>query len=104
MSVADRNGLGPKRVEEHLQGGGWKISVTPHPMFWGGAKEGPTHSVQLTNEQYLKYKMWLTGDVLIQNALPELNASQREVLMTGLGDDEFHELAMELDEEDGDIE
>ena len=104
MSVADRAGMGPKREEKQVEGG-WEVYVTPHPMFWGGKKEPPKHCVKLTDEQFLKYKMWLGGDILIQNALPDLTASQREVLMSGLGDEEFNELAMEDEEdEDGDGE
>ena len=35
---------------------------------------------------------WLHGDTVIQDALPELSASQCEFLLTGLTDDEWDDL------------
>jgi hypothetical protein len=106
MSVADKMGFGPKRVVRTIpldDGSGryrYEIDVTPHPMM--GA-DLPTLTVKLNENQYLGYLAWQNGQ-LIQNCLPDLNASQREVLMSGLGDDDFHELAMEEDEDDEDDE
>lgn len=47
------------------------------------------HVVKLTAEQYERYKFWREGRALIQAALPDLTAEQREILMTGLDDTEF---------------
>ena len=80
-------GLGPKYVETKVPEG-WKVEVTPPD--WVGL---PGSYIMLTENQYQRYRAWRDTGVLIQEALPELSPSQREVLMTGLGDEEFHEAA-----------
>jgi hypothetical protein len=50
----------------------------------------PPVDVTLTPEQYGRYLEWRSGKALIQEALPDLSPSQREMLMTGLSDDAFH--------------
>lgn len=103
MSVADKMGFGPKRVVRTIplnDGSGryrYEIDVTAHPMF---QKDAPTHTVKLTENQYLGYLAWQNG-TLIQKALPDLSPSAREVLMSGIGDFDFHDQAIE-DEEDND--
>jgi hypothetical protein len=44
--------------------------------------------------QYKGYQAWLAGE-LIQNALPDLTAAQREILMTGIGNDEWSRMFRE---------
>jgi len=101
MSVADKFGLGPKRIEVwNDTKGKWEIQVTP-PMWMQSdpTKPLPTLTVYLTQDQYQRYCMWKRG-ALIHQCLPDLTASQREVLMTGLGDDDFHNATMEDDDDD----
>lgn len=95
MSVADKIGMGPHRKETMLHDGRWLIEVTPNPMFG----KQPTLCVKLSSDQYRRYQDWRKG-MFIQDALPELPASVREMLMTGLGDDAFHNFAIAQDEED----
>lgn len=100
MSIADKMQLGPKREEIELHNHpkyAWEIRVTPNPIF--GVM--PTVSVKLTGEQYVGYRKWRNG-MFIQDALPDLPPSVREMLMTGLGDDDFHNFAIAQDEEDDD--
>ena len=52
----------------------------------------PEVSVTLTPDQYLRYKRWRSSKELIQNLLPDLSRSEREKLMSGIGDDDFHRL------------
>ncbi len=97
-SVADKLGFGPKREIElnpHPNLGA-TIHITP-PKMMG---EMPTQKVKLTEDQYRRYKTWANGPELIQNALPDLSPSQREMLMTGLGDEDFHEIAKSLDDKE----
>ena len=39
---------------------------------------------------YDQYYAWYTEGELIQNAMPNLSASDREFIMTGMTDDEWH--------------
>src|SRR5215471_12864312 len=57
--------------------GHYLIKVTS-PMF-------RPSQVVLTSDQYLRFKAWLNGSKLIQEALPDLSADDREILMTGCG-------------------
>ena len=43
-----------------------------------------TNFVQLTPDQWKRYGEWSSGKLLIQNALPDLTADQRELLKTGI--------------------
>ena len=83
----------PKRQEtKNPENRTWNISVTP-PDIIGGKKQ----SLVLTDDQYHRYRAWRDKGVMIQDALPELTISQREILMTGLGDDDFHASASDDD-------
>lgn len=64
--------------------GTWKVTVTP-PRF----TEFSPSSIILTNDQYCRYLQWQNGGVLIQNILHDLTPAQREILMTGIGPEEF---------------
>ena len=81
MSVADLiPGMAPKRAEKFDERKGvWFVTVTP-PEFMGGE----SRTVILSTEQYRRYASWRAGTQLIQNALPELTAGERETLMSGL--------------------
>jgi hypothetical protein len=75
----DLLGMGPARTEEKLPSGNFLVTVTP--PAWTGIPRGK--SIELSANQYLRYLSWRKTGVLIQNALPELSPSQREILMTG---------------------
>jgi len=91
MSLADRFGFGPKR-EVSRDGDTYIITVTPGQLVG----KYPPQQVRLTNDQYRRYLEWQNGK-LIQDALPDLMKSQREILMSGLGDADFHEMFKEDD-------
>jgi hypothetical protein len=84
VSMADQMGLGPKR-EVTRHGDGYLIKVTP-PAFAGGFKGA---SVFLTVDQYSRYQSWRTGKLQIQDALPDLSTDDREILMSGLGPEDW---------------
>lgn len=73
----------PQRVTSQLPNGDWRIDVTP-PSFL----ELPTVSLVLTPDQMQGYRQWQNG-TLIQLALPELSAAQREMLLSGIGPEDF---------------
>lgn len=84
MKPIDMLGFGPKREETRQENGTWLITVTPPP-----ATGFSPSSLILTEEQYRRYLQWRNMGVLIQEALPELTPDQREILMTGIGPEEF---------------
>ncbi len=59
----------------------------------------PEVSVKLTVDQYDRYLSWRERAAMIQEALPELSAATREMLMTGLGDEDFHRIARDPEED-----
>lgn len=79
MKPIDMLNMGPERFEEELPNGNFRITVTPPK--WAGDFEGK--SVELTLEQYRRYRAWMVTGVLIQNALPDLNSIEREILLNG---------------------
>lgn len=93
MSIADKLGFGPSRRITQLPDGRYIIHVRPPAMIG----DLPEQQVPLTEEQYEGYKRWRDTGALIQDCLPDLSPSQREMLMTGLGDEEFHEICKDLD-------
>lgn len=58
----------------------------------------PEVSVFLTPTQFQRYQLWHDGLLLIQDALPELSCSEREMLMSGLADEDFKRLTHVEDE------
>jgi hypothetical protein len=80
-----------RRVRRTSQG--YTVYVKP-PQAVG---EYPEVSVFLTPDQYQRYMRWRTDGVLIQVALPDLSISEREMLMTGLGDKDFHNMTRDDD-------
>jgi len=93
-SLADKMGLGPTREAEYRGGGIYKITVTP-PAFM----KLPGSTVTLDSNQYSRFLKWAKGDQLIQDILPDLTKAEREILMSGINDEKFHEL-FDDDEED----
>jgi hypothetical protein len=83
MRPIERLGFGPKRVVCEDGEGGYLVMVTP-PKSLGL----PTVTVPLTADQYRRYQAWERG-MLLQEALHDLDAATREMLLTGLTDDEF---------------
>lgn len=80
-------GFSPSRQEVQLPDGTWKVSVTP-PTFMGL----PTQAVILSPSQYEAYLRWRRAEIMIQEALPELSAAYREILMTGIGPTDWKEM------------
>ena len=79
-----------RRVEQVAEG----FMVYVKPPFFVNA---PEVVVFLTSDQYQRYLSWREKGVMIQEALPELSASQREMLMTGLGDEDFRRVTRDYD-------
>lgn len=48
-----------------------------------------------------RLKTWLTTGALIQNVFPDLNADEREFLMTGITKEEWDRYLIPADHEDG---
>jgi len=87
MSMADRLGFGPKREAQAQPDGSYLVSVTP-PDFMNL----PTQVIRLSADQYNRYIAWRNGTGYIQDVLPELSADQREVLMSGIGPEDFEKI------------
>lgn len=96
MSVADMiPGMAPTRVvSQDRTTGDAIITVTP-PSFM----RLPDQRVRLTIHQYKCYLLWRAGKVSVQEALPDISAADREILMTGIGPEDFARLYAEDDEE-----
>jgi hypothetical protein len=73
------------------------IKVTVKPPEW--ARVGNGCSIELTLNQFQRFLMWKNTRILIQNALPDLTNVQREILMTGIGPEEWNKLFPEEEEE-----
>jgi hypothetical protein len=91
IDMVDPGFAARRRVEETPEG--YVIYVKPAPIMG----DFPERNIALTPEQYERYKQWRDGSVLIQDAFPELTPDQREVLMTGLSDDDFLKAAGDED-------
>lgn len=92
IDMADPSFAATRRVEQ--VDGGYVVFVKPPPIIG----ELPERHVVLTNDQYQRYLLWREGPLMIQEALPELTPSQREILMTGLDDAIFDKIADGSDE------
>jgi hypothetical protein len=81
----------PTRREEITKDGDvvYKVIYIRPPQFFNL----PEVSVRLTIDQYRRYEKWRDGHGLIQVLLPDLSDSEREMLMTGLGDADFDRFA-----------
>lgn len=76
-----------------LPDGNWQVMVTPPQQL-----RLPTTMVVLSKSQYLRYLEWGAGRMMIQEALPELSAADREILLTGIGNEDFQQIAREDEE------
>lgn len=94
MKPIDRLGFGPTRNVVDDGEGGYILMVTPPKLL--GPK--PTVHVHLSADQYRRYLKWMDNGELIQNALFDLPADQREMIITGLCDEDFQN-AVRSDEE-----
>jgi hypothetical protein len=72
--------LGPTRSVEEVDDNLYVVTVTPPE--WTGITEGK--SIELTRNQFERYREWLVNSEPIQNVFPDLTADQREILLTGL--------------------
>jgi hypothetical protein len=88
-------GPGPKR-EATFNETSRKWDLTISPPAW--SKFAPA-KISLTSDQYQRYQSWREGDILIQDALPELSAAERETLISGISPQEWTEAFGEDDEE-----
>jgi len=79
--MLDKLGLGPKREHTEQPDGTWRVSVT--------APGRSTQTLILNTSQYARYWAWRRGDGLIQDMLPELSKDQREILMSGIGPEDW---------------
>jgi hypothetical protein len=80
-----------RRIEQTEEG----FIVYIKPPNYVGTREV---SVFLTPAQFQRYEQWRDGPLLIQDALPELSISEREMLMSGLGDEDFRRMTHADDE------
>jgi hypothetical protein len=85
--------LQPTRKARQLENGDWLVKVTPPE--WSGFHES---TIVLDADQFHRFKTWLHNGTLIQDALPDLSPSEREVLMTGIDACEWDK---EFDNDDG---
>jgi hypothetical protein len=93
--VADRiPEFAPKR-DAKKTADGWLVTVTP-PAFMAC----PGASVLLTDAQYLRYEMWRNGAGQIQDLLSDIKSEDREVLLSGIGPDEWAERYPEEDDDE----
>lgn len=76
--------LGPKREAKQLPNGDWEVTVTP--PSWSGYS---ATLIKLSPQQYQRYLRWFNGELLIQEAFPEFDAEQREVLLSGIDSEEW---------------
>lgn len=75
-------------IERTYREEGDKIKVTVKSSF---SKHEP-QSVLLSKEQFWRYHSWLAGGGLIQVLLHDLPKDQREILISGIGQQEWDEL------------
>jgi hypothetical protein len=68
----------------HVRGNTIEVTVTPPAITGFHASK-----VTLTADQYRRFQSWLEHGGRIQDALPELSADDREILLSGIGPDEW---------------
>jgi len=88
-------GMQPSRRVIETTGTHVTVGVTP-PEFM----KLPEQQLTLTTDQYARYVEWLGGRVLIQDVLPDLTPDEREVLLSGIGDQDFRRIAGGDDEDE----
>jgi hypothetical protein len=83
----------PTRKARRLDNGDWLVKVTPPE--WSGFHQS---SIVLDTDQFHRFKAWLESGAPIQDLLPDLSPSEREVLMTGI---DSYEWEKEFSNDDG---
>jgi hypothetical protein len=83
----------PTHREVEQSDGSWIVYIKA-PKFMGT----PEVQVKLTADQFKRYLTWKQGPRMIQEALPEMSASEREKLMSGLDDENFQRIAKQMEE------
>lgn len=74
----------------------YKMTVIPSGLFGRKTKEKV-----VTELEVARIRMWQHGHMLIQEALPDWDAADRELLLTGMDNEEFHKyVGTEEDEDD----
>jgi hypothetical protein len=69
---------------------GDKMLITVVPPEW--AKMGNGASIELTADQFKRFLEWRKGEAIMEVALPELSLDQREILISGIGPDDWKKL------------
>lgn len=87
-TLADKLGFGPKREASTLPDGNVRVTVTP--PHWTGFQSS---SLVLTPDQYERYTHWLNRGGTIMELLPELGADEAEILISGIGPEDWKEFA-----------
>jgi len=83
-SPLDKLHFGPTRTETERPDGTWLITIDPHHSM--GL---PVQCMILSSDQIQRYRRWRRGELLIQDAFPDLSGSQREVLMSGISQEDW---------------
>lgn len=91
--MIDLPGMAPVREVAPQTDGSVIVYVTPAAFM-----RCPRVRVHLSREQYTRYLEWRLGHKLLQDALPDLSADEREKLISGLGPADFARLAAEPEE------
>jgi hypothetical protein len=94
MSIADLVGMGPARVLTKNPDGSFTLTVTPpYALGYRGA------SINLTADQANRYQYDYIGkNGLVQKVFPDLTPAQREVIVSGINEDEWEEFDEEQEE------
>ena len=98
MGVIDNLGMGPTRELIKNKDGTYTLKVSP--PAWAGFEPGYFSEITLNADQVNRYYDWKNSQILIQDAFPDLNADEREIILSGISDDKFHKLAKERKDED----
>lgn len=76
--------LHPLREHKKLADGNYELTVRPPSLM---ELRGAT--LILTPDQFRRYQMWLDKEGLIQELLSDLTPAQREMILTGINEDEW---------------
>jgi len=73
------------------------VDVTVTPPVWSGFNAS---TIRLTADQYNRLQVWLNvPGKLIQDVFPDMSATQREILQTGIGPEEWDAAFKDDDDE-----
>jgi hypothetical protein len=86
-------GMGPRRNIVPNDNGTYTLTVTPPK--WSGCRPS---TIELSADQFRRYVAWTKkSGPLIENALPDLTSAQREIIITGIGPEDWKKLEDEHD-------